>query len=226
MDCGSGNHSRGGPKILGCVVKLNLRSPLIIIAIVVGLIVLVGYFLPLGPLEVIRTTILRWAVILVAAALVVGVINLFQVHWIRMTTDEPGGIYSLLLVVALIVTTVLVGVLGPTAPISLWIFNFIEIPVESSLMALLAIILIYASARMLGRRLNLFSLFFIGTVLLILLSTAFPPGSDVPLIGQIGMWVQRVPVVAGVRGILLGVALGTVATGLRVLAGADRPYGD
>jgi hypothetical protein len=143
-----------------------------------------------------------------------------------MTTDEPGGIYSLLLVVALIVTTVLVGVLGPTAPISLWIFNFIEIPVESSLMALLAIILIYASARMLGRRLNLFSLFFIGTVLLILLSTAFPPGSDVPLIGQIGMWVQRVPVVAGVRGILLGVALGTVATGLRVLAGADRPYGD
>jgi hypothetical protein len=30
---------------------------------------------------------------------------------------------------------------------------------------------------------------------------------------------------AGARGILLGVALGTVATGLRILIGADRPYG-
>jgi len=34
-----------------------------------------------------------------------------------------------------------------------------------------------------------------------------------------------IPAVAGARGILFGVALGTVATGLRVLMGADRPYG-
>jgi hypothetical protein len=31
---------------------------------------------------------------------------------------------------------------------------------------------------------------------------------------------------AGARGILLGVALGTVATGLRVLLGIDRPYSE
>jgi hypothetical protein len=35
-----------------------------------------------------------------------------------------------------------------------------------------------------------------------------------------------VPTLAGVRGILLGVALGTIATGLRVLMGAERPYTD
>jgi len=29
----------------------------------------------------------------------------------------------------------------------------------------------------------------------------------------------------GARGILLGVALGTLTTGLRILFGADRPYG-
>ena len=39
-------------------------------------------------------------------------------------------------------------------------------------------------------------------------------------------WVLDVPALAGARGILLGVALGTVATGLRVLVGIDRPYVD
>jgi hypothetical protein len=37
-------------------------------------------------------------------------------------------------------------------------------------------------------------------------------------------WILNVPTLAGVRGILLGVALGTIATGLRILLGADRPY--
>jgi uncharacterized membrane protein len=39
-------------------------------------------------------------------------------------------------------------------------------------------------------------------------------------------WILNVPTLAGVRGILLGVALGVIATGLRVLTGADRPYTD
>jgi len=39
-------------------------------------------------------------------------------------------------------------------------------------------------------------------------------------------WILDVPALAGARGVLLGVALGTVATGLRVLLGIDRPYVD
>jgi len=31
--------------------------------------------------------------------------------------------------------------------------------------------------------------------------------------------------VAGARGILLGVSLGVIATGVRILIGSDRPYG-
>ena len=35
-------------------------------------------------------------------------------------------------------------------------------------------------------------------------------------------WLVRVPVSAGARGILIGVGLGTVAAGVRVLTGQDR----
>jgi hypothetical protein len=38
-------------------------------------------------------------------------------------------------------------------------------------------------------------------------------------------WITQVIALGGARGILIGVALGTLTTGLRVLFGADRPYG-
>jgi hypothetical protein len=63
--------------------------------------------------------------------------------------------------------------------------------------------------------------------LLILLGTA-----PLPLLGNIpGLsdfvrpYLAQVIAVGGARGILLGVALGTLTTGLRILFGADRPYG-
>jgi hypothetical protein len=37
-------------------------------------------------------------------------------------------------------------------------------------------------------------------------------------------WLMAVPVSAGARGILLGIALATIVTGVRVLIGQDRSY--
>ena len=92
-------------------------------------------------------------------------------------------------------------------------------------MALLAVILVYAGARLLNRRVNLLALVFLITVLFILLGTASVPGLEIPLLSDLSGWVSRVVATAGARGILFGVALGTIATGLRILIGADRPYG-
>jgi len=39
-------------------------------------------------------------------------------------------------------------------------------------------------------------------------------------------WLVTVPVGAGARGILLGIALATLVVGLRVVIGQDRTYGD
>jgi hypothetical protein len=39
-------------------------------------------------------------------------------------------------------------------------------------------------------------------------------------------WLVKVPGMAGMRGLLLGVALGTVITGLRILLAQDRPHSD
>lgn len=198
------------------------------IAIGFGLVVLFGYFVDTPILITLRDIFVQWAVVLIAVAVLLGIANLAYVHWKKVTQEQAGSVYSVILLVSLAITLVIVGYFGPTAKWSLWIFNYIQMPVETSLMAVLAIVLVYASARVLRDRINLLSLVFLGTFLLMLVLAVPWLGMEMPgLHGPDGLraLISQIPGVAGARGILLGVALGTIATGLRILMGAERPYG-
>ena len=207
-------------------MRVLKTSILVVITVTIGLIVLSGYFFELPILVNLRGIFLKWALILTAVALLVGIVNLLRVHGGKVLTHQPGSVNSVFLIIALLFILVVVGYLGPTAPVSLWIFNFIQVPVESSIMALLAIILTIGIIQMVNRRVNHFSLIFIITVLIILIGAISFSGFKIPGLSETRTWISQVPAVGGMRGILLGVALGTLATGLRVLMGVDRPYGD
>jgi len=69
------------------------------------------------------------------------------------------------------------------------------------------------------------SIFFLLTAAFLALGTATLPFVSIPILGTVARWVTQVWALGGARGILIGVALGTLTTGLRVLFGADRPYG-
>jgi len=204
------------------------------IAIASGVLVLFGYFLRTPFLNLIRIELLQWAVILAAFAILVGIGNLLLVHSSKVRRQQKGSFYSVLLILAMLVTLV-VGFLPlplRTDGLSL-LFNAIQLPIEASLMALLAVTLTYAGIRLLRRRLNLLSIIFLATVMLILLGSAPLPFigeilkiNGVPLLsGILRPWIAQVLAAGGARGILIGVALGTLTTGLRILFGSDRPYG-
>ena len=220
-------------------MKLNFRAPIsTAIAIGVGLVVLLGYFFGTSPtgdrtmLGVLRDFLLQGVVVLAAVALLVGIANLVGVH-LGKIRDGKGEAYSFILIISLIITLA-VGIFDmvmtymngePNFQRTRWIFNNIQLPVETSLMAVLAVSLTYGAARLLGRRLNLLSIVFVTVVLLLLVGSVPLIVEKLPLIGELRTWIVRVPAVGGARGILLGVALGTIATGLRILMGTDRPYG-
>ena len=205
------------------------RSALAAIAIAFGLFILVGYFIALPPiLTNLRLILLNWAVILTGFAVLVGIANLLLVHFKKIRRKQKGANYSLILVGALLITLVIGLLPQQMRNIGLpFIFNAIQLPVEASLMALLAVTLTYASIRLLRRRLNLLSVIFLLTALLVLFgTTSLPFLGEVPgLGGFMRQIITPIFATAGARGILLGVALGTLTTGLRVLLGADRPYG-
>jgi hypothetical protein len=206
-------------------VKVNLKGiAFASFAVIPGIIVLLGYFLEIPVLLELRTMFLQWAVILTAVALLVGVVNLVSVHWRKISKEETGWVYSITLVISLVITVLVLGITGPTSAWSLWIFNNIQIPIESSLMAILAVVLVLAVARMFSRRLNIFTIIFVLTIFVVLIGSITIPFINIPGLREIRAWVMQVWAMAGARGILLGVALGTIATGLRVIMGADRPY--
>ncbi len=196
-----------------------------IIAIIAGAIVLLGYFFP-SLLGGVQSILLGWAIILAGFALLLGIFNLAMVHWKKIQTDAKGRAYSIILLVSLLLTIVLTGVSGPAGSLSLWIFNTFQVPIEVSLLAVLAFVLVYAGARLLSRSPSWYTVLFIVTVLLVLLGSVplFFVG-EISILLSVHDWLTQVPAIAGARGLLLGVALGTVATGLRVLIGVDRPYG-
>jgi hypothetical protein len=206
-------------------LKKILRTTNAIIAVFSGLLVLLGYFFP-GVFGNIQSILIGWAIILAAFALLLGIFNLALVHWKKVGTEGSSGIYSIVLLVSLFITIFVVSISGPTGSMSLWIFNTFQVPVEISLLAVLAVVLVFAGARLLNRRPKWYTVLFLVTVLVVLLGSAplFFLGEVAPLVA-VRNWLAQVPAVAGARGLLLGVALGTVATGLRILLGVDRPYG-
>jgi len=220
-------------------MKLIFKIPFsVALAMGVGLVVLLGYFFGINPdgsltlLGILRNYFLQGAVAVAGIAMLVGVANLAAVHLKKIRTGQGEG-YSFVLLFALILTLG-VGIFDmvqtymqgePSLVRTNWIFENIQLPIETSLMAVLAISLTYAAARLLGRRMNFLSAVFVGVVLVLLLTTMPQLTEQLSWLGALRTWIVQVPAVGGARGILLGVALGTIATGIRILVGSDRPYG-
>ncbi len=220
-------------------MKLKFRAPIsVAVAIGVGLIVLFGYFFGTNSsgevtiLGVLRDYFLQGAVVVAGVALLVGVFNLASAH-VKKIRQSDGAAYSSITVIALIIT-LLVGIYdlvmtywqgAPGMQYTRWIFENIQLPVETSLMAIIALSLTYAATRLFARRLNFMSAVFFVVVLVLLIGAIPAVASNFDQVTDIRNWILQVPVVGGARGILLGVALGIIATGIRILMGTDRPYG-
>ena len=194
-----------------------------VIAIAFGILVLCGYFFP--AFAVLQTYLLNWAIILAGVAALAGIFNLFSVHADKVRRGEKGGVYSALLVISLVAAFSLGIILRPEHSVMKSVMNGIIIPTEAALMGILTISLVYAAIRLLRRRVDVMSILFLLTAVFLLLGSVTLPSGEIPVLGTAARWVTQVLALGGMRGILIGVALGALTTGLRVLFGADRPYG-
>ena len=203
-----------------------MRAPLsTAFAIAVGIIVLLGYFITVPVIQDLRIILLGWAVSLAAIAALVGVVNLLLVHFRRLSAPQGKDYYSLFFIIAFIATLGIGLILGPADLGYQTAVNAIIIPIETSLMALLAVSLAYACLRLLQRRKGVMPIvFLVSTLVFLVLSGGFLAiGDQVPVFKEIQSIISWLPA-AGARGILLGIALGSLTTGIRILMGADRPY--
>lgn len=199
----------------------------IAIALFFGWLTLLGLVFNLPP--VVTNLTLGWAGLLVAFALVLGVLNLFVVHLNR--TVRKGNLYSLVLILSMaaVFTIAVLDRMGITENGMTHYFDWVQAPLEAALASLLAFFLLFAGFQLMKRQRTVWSILFLVTAVLVLaadvlLVTSWAP----PLLSEwffrIQDVIQNVIVIAGVRGLLIGVALGSILLSVRMLIGLERPY--
>jgi hypothetical protein len=193
------------------------------LAIITCAFVLAGYLMPEGPMVYFRDRLVEWAVIVSVFALLLGLFNILRVHGRRVRRLREDWLYSLVLLLAVVVSFVLT-LLSRRA--TQWMFEYVVKPVGASLAALVVFTLALAAFRLLRARRSAEAIIFAVVVAIVLIGTVPPKGLEkwIPL-SDIRNWLVNVLGMAGMRGLLLGVALGTVITALRVLA-SDRPHSE
>ena len=191
----------------------------LVLAYIFGLLALVGLlFVP-----ALAKTLTGWVGFLAAVALLIGILNLLSVHFRRLL---QGNIYSIVLVISLLV---MFG-LGVTDYIEVTddavstAFINVQAPLEAALASMLAFFLLFSGVRVLQRRRSWWGLLFIGSVIVFLLGRTPLPGKIGELITDFSTVLSDIFVTAGMRGILIGVAIGAIAVSIRVLMGIDKPY--
>lgn len=197
------------------------------IAMAAGFLVLVDFFFDNLYLNALGVTLINWVVIIAAFALILGFLNVLAFHLRKITQRQEGWPYSIALLA--VAGTVLFGgltsVQGYRAPLVRTIFDYVQAPLQASIFSLLAFYI--ASAGYRAFRARNFETFLLVVACLVVLVGQVPLAryvwGELPALKD---WVLGVPSTAGARGILIGVALGSLATGVRVLVGFDRPYSE
>jgi hypothetical protein len=192
-------------------------------AIFSGLLVLGGLLFPQYPqLAMARMILLRSAMVVAAFAFILAFANLLRVHLYRLGRHGKRRFTSFLVLLSALVVAPIVFIEGPTGLWSRRVMEGLLVPGEGALLALTAITLILAALRMLRVRRGAGTFLFLFVLLVLLVGTA----SEVPFVGEVATWLREVPAMAGMRGLVLGVALGIALTALRVILGLSQPHSD
>jgi hypothetical protein len=209
--------------------------PLILIFIA-GVLGIVSFVIPhpsyQGFDEWVRNSLLR---VLSGFALTLALGSLLRVHFDKIRRKRRNWQYSWILLASFLASSV-IGLFGGVAadgilPTAIGSFQFhiqtlyenVVIPCASSMFALLAFYMASAAYRAFRAR---------STEATLLLASAFivmlgvlPLGYSISKhLPGFALWILNVPNVAGQRAIAFGIALGAVATSLKIILGIERAW--
>ncbi len=217
-----------------------LRDPKRLVATLIagvsGLIVLLDFAGGGGLVAFIAQALVRWASLITAIALLIGILSVAWSHLQRVRQRHAEWGYSLVLLSGMLLVIVvgiffpLPGQNGIILPRSLAeqpihvLFEVLYQPIASSLLALLAFFSLSAMLRALGRR-HIDAMVIIGIALVVLV-VQLPPVATLPSVTMVVEWMYEYVALAGARGMLIGAAIGALVASVRVLLGFDLPYLD
>jgi len=197
----------------------------IAITFIMGVVMIIQFFIP-HPVsqQFFRMLTTKWLVIIGAFFLLIGLSSLLRMHYFKIAHKREGWAYSMITLAGILFMCIVgFGFGGIRGRLISLTYQSVLVPLNATMFSILAFYMASAAFRAFRART------LVATVLLI---TAM-----VVMLGRISMgdylwehlpsfteWIMTVPNMAQKRGILLGVALGSLATSLRIIAGIERSY--
>jgi hypothetical protein len=182
-----------------------------------------------------------WFNVLAVFAFILGGANLLRTHALRVRERGRDWPYSLLTLVAFL-TVLVLGLFKVGGPPGLqgdvahgdsaltWVFDWIYMPLKSTLFALLAFFVASAAYRAFRLRSWEASLLLVAAFVVLIGRTPFgvtltawlPDVLRFLRLDELSLWIMKVPNTAGWRSILIGISLGVVAMSLRLILGIEH----
>ena len=190
-----------------------------------GLFMMLQFFVPHWAINTLAGKFQQWAVIVVAFALVLGLANLVRVHMDQIQRKEHDWQYKIITLVAMVVVA-LAGFISGIQPGGFFndrLYLQMYVPMSSTMYATLAFYI--ASAAFRAFRVRSWQAWLLAVTAVIVMLGRVPVGTliwdDMPKAVD---WIMEVPNMVAQRAILIGAALGAVATGLKMVFGIERSY--
>ncbi|NPA06662.1 MAG: hypothetical protein GXO54_04575 [Chloroflexi bacterium] len=191
------------------------------IVLAVGLVMLLAVLLPLPVLQPVQWAFASWAAVIYAAFFVLGGWDMLRQNLRARDNPLARGVF----IVAFVVAFGVVMLQGPDGGATRWLRTYVLEPVAISLLGLIAVVLTYRATQVLVREPSPLAWSFVVGVFLFL-SLDIARGFGLSVAQQAAWTLQRTVVSPALRGLMLGLSLGLITAGLRILLGADRPYQD
>ena len=201
-----------------------MRSGPLVLTFLVGTTIIALFFIPHYIAQAVNGKLLEWASVVYAFALILGSISLWNTHFRKIRLKSDGWPYSIVTLVALVVVTALgVGQGVAEGTLVSRIYNMVNSPLASTMFALLAFFIASAAFRAFRAR-NVEATLLLVTAVLMMIGRVsigefiwkgFPGFTE---------WLLDVPNLAAKRAIAIGVGLGAVSIGLKIILGIERGY--
>jgi hypothetical protein len=209
----------------------------------IGATMILGFFVPHPWVSVPADFLQQCAVIVVAFGYVLGGANVLRVNLEGISRRDRDWPYRIVLVAGMLVTMAIGFFVDgrrfqAAGTASIWIYNNLFAAMNATMFALLAFFI--ASAAFRAFRIRTVEAGLLAAAALVVMLGRVPLGDFLvrPLtdhawappwlreepLGAIQQWIMDVPQNAAKRAILIGAAMGVMATGLRVILGIERSY--
>jgi hypothetical protein len=201
-----------------------------------GILMILHFFVPREPVASMGDGLSDWYMIVASAAIFLGAVNLMQVHFMRIRHRARNWRYSPVVLGGffLMVAAGLVWGVEENRPFD-YMFQNMMVPMGATMFSLLAFFVASAAFRAF-RSSNWRATLLLVSAFIVMLGRVpigdliwrlFPgaaEGAHPNLVSEVAEWIMQVPNMAGQRAVMIGAALGVVATSLRMIFGIERSY--